>query len=308
MTGLERYALALGFFDGVHLGHQALLRRTVLRAGQRGMVPAVFTFDRSPREAVTGEPVPLLTDLPEREALIRSLYPIRRVIAAPFDRELMEMPWDEFVEKLRSHFRAGYLVAGHDFRFGAGNAGTPELLREKARALGMGCDIVPAVSADGQVISSTAIRSMLERGEAERAERALGRPYRLSGPVSSGRGLGSKLGAPTLNLLPPAGRLLPALGVYAASVTALGRVYPAAVNVGVRPTVEEDGAVVVESRLLERCPERPSYISVDFLRFLRPERRFPSLDALGAQIASDAEAARDCFDRRTRKARKEREG
>ena len=171
----RKKVIALGFFDGIHLGHQALLRRTAERGRQLGMVPAVFTFDRSPREAVTGEHVPLLTTPADRRRIIGALFPdIREVIVAPFDREMMTMPWDVFVEKLRSHFCAGWLVAGHNFRFGHKNAGNAALLQEKAADLGMGCDIIPAVKLDGIPVSSTHIRALLEAGEREEALRFLG--------------------------------------------------------------------------------------------------------------------------------------
>ena len=171
----QKKVIALGFFDGIHLGHQALLRRTAERGRQLGMVPAVFTFDRSPREAVTGEHVPLLTTPADRRRIIEALFPdIREVIVAPFDREMMTMPWDVFLEKLRDKFNAGWLVAGHDFRFGHRNQGSADLLREKAAELGMGCDIIPPVKLSGITVSSTYIRTLLLSGQADEAERFLG--------------------------------------------------------------------------------------------------------------------------------------
>ena len=171
----QKKVIALGFFDGIHLGHQALLRRTAERGRELGMVPAVFTFDRSPREAVTGEHVPLLTTIKDRQRIVRTLFPdIQEVIVAPFDKEMMTMPWDVFLEKLRSRLNAGWLVAGHNFRFGHKNAGNADLLREKAAELGMGCDIIPAVKLDGVTVSSTYIRSLLAEGRTREAERFLG--------------------------------------------------------------------------------------------------------------------------------------
>lgn len=148
MEESKRNVIALGFFDGVHLGHQALLRRAEERAMELGMTPAVFTFDRSPREFVTGRPVPLLTTAEERREKVRTLFPDMEVIVAPFDREMMTMPWVDFVLLLAREYRAGWLVAGHDYRFGHKNAGTPALLMKKAAQLGMGCDIIPAVTLD----------------------------------------------------------------------------------------------------------------------------------------------------------------
>ena len=291
-----RKVIALGFFDGVHLGHQALLRRAVDRSREKGFTPAVFTFDRSPREFVTGVPVPLLTTPEERRMAAKEIFGIEEVIVAPFDRELMTMPWVDFVLMLAQRYRAGWLVAGHSFRFGHKNAGTPTLLSRKAEQLGIGCDIIPAVTLDGVTVSSTHIRGLLEAGDVENARRFLGRPYSLTGTVRHGKGLGSRLGAPTINLIPPEGHLVPAYGVYTARVTVDGEVFPAVTNVGVRPTVDENGGVTVESHLLdEKLGLYGEICRVEFLRRLRPERRFDDLEALRQQIIRDAEEARSYF-------------
>ena len=135
----EATVIALGFFDGVHLGHGALLRKTAERARELGVTPAAFTFDRSPKEFVTGVPVPLLTSAAERAEIIRAYYGIGTVFVEPFDRAMMTMPWEDFItELLVKKYRAVHLVAGHDFRFGYKNEGDPEKLREKCRALGLG--------------------------------------------------------------------------------------------------------------------------------------------------------------------------
>ena len=296
MEESKRNVIALGFFDGVHLGHQALLRRAEERAMELGMTPAVFTFDRSPREFVTGRPVPLLTTAEERREKVRTLFPDMEVIVAPFDREMMTMPWVDFVLLLAREYRAGWLVAGHDYRFGHKNAGTPALLMKKAAQLGMGCDIIPAVTLDGITVSSTYIRALLERGDVEEAARFLGGPFALTGRVRHGRGLGSRLGAPTINLIPPEDHLVPAYGVYAARVKVDDKIFPAVTNVGVRPTVDVNGSVTVESHLLdEQLGLYGETCQVEFLHRLRPERRFDDLEALRHQILRDAEEARSYF-------------
>ena len=186
----EATVIALGFFDGVHLGHGALLRKTAERARELGVTPAAFTFDRSPKEFVTGVPVPLLTSAAERAEIIREYYGIGTVFVEPFDRAMMTMPWEDFItELLVKKYRAVHLVAGHDFRFGYKNEGDPEKLREKCRALGLGCDIIPKVELDGVTVSSTYIRSLVEAGEVERAARFLGHPHRMSGTVRHGEGI-----------------------------------------------------------------------------------------------------------------------
>lgn len=287
-------AVALGFFDGLHIGHQALLRRTVERGEGRS---ALLTFDRSPREFVTGTPVPLLTTTRERRRTVERLFPGMEVITVPFDRAMMTMPWEAFVEMLAETYRARWLVAGHDFRFGHKNSGNADLLRKKAAELGLGCDIIPAVQLEGVTVSSTHIRGLLERGEAETAARFLGRPFAIAGPVRHGKRLGSsRLGAPTVNLVPDPRQLVPAFGVYATLVTVDGAARPAVTNVGVRPTVDTDGGVTVESHLLASAGTLyGAECQVEFLKILRPERRFASLEALREQIARDREAARAYF-------------
>ena len=296
MEKSTKRAIALGFFDGVHLGHQALLRKTMDEAKAHGLAPAVFTFDRSPREFVTGKPVPLLTTVAERRRVVEDLFPGMEVIVAPFDREMMETPWEEFVLRLTQKLNGGWFVAGHDFRFGARNTGDAALLREKAAELGLGCDIIPAVLMDGQVVSSTRIRGLLEKGDAETAAKLLGRPFAMEGVVRHGRGLGHKLGTPTLNTFPPEGQLIPAYGVYASWVESEGRRWPAVTNIGVRPTVDEDAEVLAESHLLNETVQLyGSTCRVEFLKFLRPEQKFADTRALGQQIARDADEARAYF-------------
>lgn len=297
MEQQQSRAVALGFFDGLHLGHQALLRRTVEQAAAQGLSPVLLTFDRSPREFVTGTPVPLLTTAEERRRAAKALFPGVEVITVPFDRAMMTMPWEDFVEMLAGPCRARWLVAGHDFRFGHKNAGNADLLREKAAALGLGCDIIPAVQLDGITVSSTYIRALLERGDTETAARFLGRPFVLSGPVRHGKRLGSsRLDAPTVNVAPDERQLTPAFGVYTAWVTVDGRRSPAVTNVGVRPTVDTDGGVTVESHLLEPAGDLyGAECRVEFLKMLRPEKRFESMEALRKQIARDAETARAYF-------------
>ena len=289
----KKRVIALGFFDGVHLGHQALLRTAVERATEKDLSSAVFTFDRSPKEFVTGVKVPLLTANDERRATIQRLFPVDNVIIEPFDEQMMTMPWVDFVLMLAQKYRAGWLVAGHDFRFGHKNEGTPELLREKAAQLGMGCDIIPAVTLDGETVSSTLIRRLLRDGEMERAGQLLGHSYTITGEVLHGKGLGRTIGAPTLNVIPTEGLLIPAYGVYATRVCVAGRQFDAVTNVGVRPTVDKNGGVTVESHLLDVNEHLyGKECRVEFVKLLRREQKFADLSALQAQIARDVADAR----------------
>lgn len=296
MNSEQKRVIALGFFDGVHLGHQALLHKAAQRAGELHLTPAVFTFDRSPKEFVSGIKVPLLTTAEERRAAVQRVSGIETVIVEPFDEQMMRTDWEDFVLMLAEKYCAGWLVAGHDFRFGHKNAGTPALLCEKAAQLSIGCDIISAVTVDGVTVSSTLIREKLRTGEVEQARALLGSPYTITGEVLHGKGLGRTIGAPTLNVIPADGLLIPAYGVYATRVTIAGRSYDAVTNVGVRPTVDENGSVTVESHLIDANEQLYGReCRVEFLKLLRTEKKFFDLDALRAQIAADIAAARDVF-------------
>ncbi|WP_300416441.1 riboflavin biosynthesis protein RibF [uncultured Oscillibacter sp.] len=295
---MKERVIALGFFDGVHLGHAALLRRTAEEAARRGCTPAVFTFDRPPKEVVTGVPCPLINSPEDRRDLVRRLYGIKEVILAPFDREMMTTSWEDFVtELLVGRWHAVHLVAGHDHRFGHKNQGTPELLREKCAALGLGCDIIPEVEIGGVTVSSTYIRRLVEMGQVERANRFLGHPHTLTGTVRHGRGLGSARLFPTANLIIPPHVLVPSHGVYVTRVYFPdGTSCPAVTNVGTRPTVNSGTDVTVEACLLDFQGDLyGETLRLEFYRHLRDEIRFDSLDALRARIAADAETTRRYF-------------
>ena len=284
---VENTVIALGFFDGVHRGHGALLRKAAERAGELNAAPAVFTFDRSPKEFVTGKPVLLINSNDDRRDIIRRVYGIQRVIFAPFDREMMTMPWQDFItELLVKQYGAVHLVAGHDYRFGHKNEGTVERLREKCRELGLGCDIIPKVELEGITVSSTYIRTLLEQGDVERAALFLGHPHCLSQTVRHGQRLGRTIGIPTVNLAVPAHVLTPERGVYITrAFLPDGRSCPGVTNVGTRPTVTEGDTVSVETYLLGFDGDLYGQtVRLDFYKRLRGEVKFPSLEALRQEI------------------------
>ena len=294
----QRRVIALGFFDGVHLGHGALLRTVAQRAKELDAVPCAFTFDRSPAAALTGKTVPLLTGVDDRRALMGALYGIREVIVAPFD-VMRQMDWRDFVgQYLRQELGAVHVVAGHDFHFGYKGEGTPQRLAGKCNQLGIGCDIIPKVELDGVTVSSTHIRSLVADGRMEEAARFLGHPHVLSGPVVHGHELGRTLGTPTANLLVPDGVIAPGFGVYAGKVLLPGGEERLAVtNVGVRPTVNEDKtAVTVEPWILDYGGDLYGReIQVELYARLRPERKFPSVQALRDAILENARQTREYF-------------
>ena len=296
---MKERVIALGFFDGVHLGHAALLRRTVEEAQKRGATPAVFTFDRPPKEVVTGVPCPLIASPEDRKGLLEREFGIKDVLMVPFDREMMTTPWDEFVTKiLVGRYHAVHLVAGHDHHFGHKNQGSPELLVEKCAELGLGCDIIPKVELDGITVSSTYIRSLVGMGQMARAERYLGHPHVLTQEVRHGRRIGHTIGVPTINLVVPPHVLVPSHGVYVTRVFLPdGESYPAVTNVGTRPSVKNGTDITVEPWLLGFDGDLyGARVRVEFHKRLRDEIRFDSLDSLRAQIQKDAKATMEYFE------------
>ena len=295
---MRERVIALGFFDGVHLGHGALLRRAAEEAKKRGCESAVFTFDRPPKEVITGIPCPLINSPEDRAELVKRLYGIDEMIMVPFDDEMRTTPWDRFVtDILVERYGAVHLVAGHDHHFGHRNQGSPELLKEKCAELGLGCDIIPAVTLDGVTVSSTHIRKLLEEGDVETARAFRGHPHVLTQTVGHGRQLGRTIGIPTANLVAPPHVLLPKWGVYAAKITLPdGRAFGGVTNVGVRPTVNNGQDVTVEPWILDFDGDLYGQaIRVEFFRRLRDERKFESLDALRSQIETDAGKTREAY-------------
>lgn len=291
---MEQCVLALGFFDGVHLGHGGLLKKTREVADRLGLPAAALTFDTHPDTLVFGAKVPLLNTPEERKYLMQSLYGIDEVLTLHFDRATMEQPWQEFVRKtLLRTYRAAHVVCGHDYRFGAGGKGTPEKLAEECARLGLGFDCIPEIRMEGQTVSSTLIRSLLEGGETAKAVRFLGHPHILTGTVISGRRLGRTLGIPTANLSVPEGILVPKFGVYAARAVFDGLTRPAVVNIGVRPTVDGH-TVTVEPWILDFDGDLYGHtLRLELTDFLRPEQKFASLEALRSEILRNAETVRN---------------
>ena len=289
--------IALGFFDGIHIGHAALLERTVQRAKEIGGVPSALSFDTHPDTLVYGKTVPLINSAAGRADLIRRLYGIENVIFIHFDRRVMQMPWQEFVQTLIQEMDAAWMVVGHDFRFGWRGEGTAERLKDDCARRGLGCDIIPAVTLEGRVVSSTYIRQLIEAGDMERANAFLGHPHTLVDTVHYGYRLGTKMGTPTINMQFPDGVLVPRHGVYAArAVLEDGSEHMCVTNVGVRPTVSGENRVSVESFILDYSGNLyDRQVRIEFFRFLRPEQKFPTVDALKAQILQDAETTRAYF-------------
>ena len=271
---MNRTVIALGFFDGVHIGHGELLKMAVRRAQERGCRSAAFTFDRSPREFVTGKPVPLLTTPSERANIIRTQYGVQEVFVEPFDRNMMTMPWEDFISEL--------LVRKYH-----------EKLRSYCAAHGLGCDIIPRVEKDGVTVSSTYIRSLLEAGEVRRAAEFLGHYFSMSGTVRHGEGIGKKRLFPTANLVPDAHSIVPKRGVYATRAhLPNGETCVGVTNVGVRPTVSDKNTVTIETYLVGFDGDLYGQkLQLDFFDYLREEKKFSSTQELHDMIAKNAREA-----------------
>lgn len=292
--------LALGFFDGVHIGHGALLRRTRQVADRLGCTAAALTFDAPPAQVISGAPVALISTPADRARLMRQLYGIDEVLVRHFDRAFMQRSWQDYIETLLlAELSAMHVVCGADHRFGFHGAGTAERLRAFCAARGVGCDIVDKVELDGSPVSSTRIRALLQAGELDAARRLLGHAQLLSGTIAHGAHRGGALGFPTVNIAFPAGVLVPPRGVYCAQAQLEdGTLYPAVVNVGVHPTAGSLPAPILEAHLCGFDGDLYGQnIAVWLYHFLRPERAFSSMDALAAQIAHDRAETVKYFER-----------
>ncbi len=292
-----RRVVALGFFDGVHLGHAALLELAVQRSKELDAIPSAISFDVHPESLISGKSVPLICSTEGREALMSRLYGIDDVILIHFNRATMNMPWEEFLDNMVQDFGAVHFVVGYDFRFGQKGRGNVTNIGLYCRQHGLTYDVVPAVSKGGLRISSTEIRGLLQTGRMDLANEMLGHPYELTDVVRHGYKLGTKMGTPTVNMRIDRDMLVPRHGVYATKVYLEdGRVFPGVTNIGVRPTVSEGDNLTVETFILDFSGDLyESNIRVEFFHFIRSEQKFEDMEALQAQIRRDAETAREYF-------------
>ena len=290
-ASLEGTGVTIGNFDGVHLGHQALVRRTLEVCAENGLDCVVVTFAPHPRTVLAPErPHAPLTTRAERFALLERLG-VRRILELPFTRKLAALPPAAFVREYLLPLRPRNLVVGHDFTLGRERSGHPAVLQALGRDLGFAVEQVAAVMAGGAPVSSTRLRGCLAEGDVALARRLLGRPYALAGTVAHGEGRGRGLGFPTANL-EGAATLLPANGVYATRALCGGRRFDAVTNIGRKPTFGGD-RLTVESFLLDAGGDFYGQdLRLEFAGRLRGERRFADADALSRQIAADVAAAR----------------
>lgn len=289
---MNKTIYALGVFDGVHVGHAALLSVCRELARERGCDAGVVTFGSHPDTLVQGKTPALINSPRDREWLLKDKFHMDQVVTLPFDRSLQTMPWDAFLDMLRNFQGAAGFVCGEDFRFGHKGQGNAELLQHYCLERSLPCAVVPEQILDGIRVSSTYIREQLETGDMATAVKFLGHPHVLTGTVVHGKALGRKLGVPTANLRLPQGLAVPKFGVYACRCVIDGKAYPAVTNIGTRPTVEGQG-ITVEPWILDYAGDLyDREITLEFYFFLRPEMKFPSLEALRSEIRRNAEQTR----------------
>ena len=291
----QKTIYALGFFDGVHLAHQALLQQCSALAEQYNCTPGVVTFLGHPDTLVSGVTPPLINTAADRTRLLRQ-FGMEAVVELPFDRTLMSMDYRSFLKMLVNKYNAGGFVCGHDFHFGRRGEGDAQKLTAFCQEERLAMAVIPEQKIDGITVSSTYLRSLLEQGDAETAAKFLGHRHILTGTVVPGKKLGRSLGTPTANLVLPKGVLIPKFGVYICRCHIDGAAYPAVTNVGTRPTVE-GSYVTVEPWILDF--EGDLYgkaLTLEFYKFLRPERKFASVEELRLEILKNGEQTRKYFE------------
>lgn len=296
-TQAEPVALTIGNFDGVHLGHRALLDELRTEVAQRGLKTAVVIFEPHPREFFMPQNAPArLTSLREKLELFRMMG-VDRVHVCRFDAQLAQMSAADFIHALYERLNARFVLIGDDFRFGSARAGDFALMEKIAAQQGFDVRAVHSVLHDGVRISSTGIRAALAAGQMRRAQDYLGRPYSISGRVMHGDKLGQKIGFPTANIQLKH-NLPPLAGIFVVQVHAEGLgILQGVASLGVRPTVKQDAKPVLEVHLFEFAQQiYGKHLRVEFLQKLRDEEKYPDLESLTKQIALDVAHAKKWFE------------
>ena len=283
-------AVAIGKFDGLHLGHRKLLREIIAQK-EDGLKAAVFTFDPSPEIFFGMNPSRELSTNSEKRQLFEEIG-IDILVEFPFNKETAAISPENFViDILRGRMNAAFVAAGTDLSFGAMGKGNFELMSSLARHLDFDACKIDKIERNGKVISSTLIRDLVEKGDMEEAAACLGEPYKITGRIVHGRALGRKIGIPTLNQIPPADKLLPPFGVYYSEVRADGRTFKGMTNIGIKPTVTDEHRTTVETYLYNFSGDLyGEYAEVKLLTFRRPEHRFANVEELRKIMQNDIRA------------------
>lgn len=282
-------AVAIGKFDGIHLGHRQLIGKIVAKK-QEGMKAVIFTFNPSPSALFSKVKEKELTSLEEKRKLFESLG-VDVLVEFPLSFETAATPKEIFVEDiLVKKLNAKFIVAGTDLSFGKNGEGNSAFLKEESKKYDFQVEIIDKISYKGEIISSTLVRKAIVEGDVKKAHFMLGSPYFVQGVVEKGRQIGRTIGFPTVNIMPPEEKLLPPNGVYKTEVIVDDRIYEAITNVGCKPTVTDDRQVFIESYLYNFTENiYGKKIEVHFLEFMRKERKFDSIEDLKKQLQKDME-------------------
>lgn len=289
MAALEPAVVALGMFDGVHLGHRALMSRLLEEATRLHALPVVYTFSNHPLEVLGGN-VRLLSGTRERNMILRSLG-AQAVESVPFTREMAHLSTEQFIDLLAEKWDVRGLVVGYNYTCGDRGAGTPDTLRAIGQARGFSVSTVAPVLYEGEPVSSTRIREAVERGDIALTEALLMRRYTLSGTVVQNKRIGRRIGFPTANIEADSKRVIPPDGVYATYASVGGAVYRAVTNIGTNPSVHGE-KLTIETHLIDfNADIYGQQLTIAFRKRLRGEAMFETLDALKEQIRKDVEDA-----------------
>lgn len=290
----ENTVLSLGKFDGVHRGHDLLLEN-LFQKKKEGLSAAIFTFNIPPRQNVEHAMQHVLTTNEEKMHLLEQLG-VDYLIECPFTREIMCMEAQDFVRKIVRELHVKCFVVGDDFHFGHNRCGDYHMLRDMAEELGYEVIVIKKIKEDERDISSTFVREEVELGHIEKANHLLGYPYFVCGKVEHGKEIGRTIGIPTINLLPPKEKLLPPFGVYVSKVLIDGKEYHGVTNVGRKPTIAGENPVGVETHILDVAQDLyGKEVKVEFLKFVRPEQKFDSVESLKNQMQQDVATAKRYF-------------
>ena len=285
-------AVAIGKFDGIHVGHQALLQ-CIINKKKENMQAVVFTFSPSPEEFFKGQMLPAI-DTPSEKRTNFERMGVDIVIEYPLTKESASISPQSFMEDiLLKGLNAGYVVSGSDLSFGNKGAGNSKMLQAFADEKGFQYEMIDKVCVDGCEVSSTSVREAIVEGDMERVNRMLGRRYGIGGEVVHGKALGRTIQMPTINIVPAKEKLLPPSGVYATVTMIDGKEYPGVTNIGVKPTVTDEKVVGVETHLFDF--DKDVYgkeVVTQLISYIRPEKRFANVGDMLTQMKEDCEHAR----------------
>lgn len=290
----EPTVISLGKFDGIHRGHELLMEKLSAKK-EEGLKTAIFTFDIPPRRSVSHEEAKVLTTNEEKMHIFEGMG-IDYLIECPFTTDIMCMEPEDFIRMLSEKLSVRCIVAGRDFHFGHNRGGDYRMLLECAKKYGYEAVILEKMKEDARDISSTFVREEIEAGNIEKANHLLGYRYFVSGVVLHGNHIGTTIGIPTINLIPPGEKLLPPFGVYVTEVLIGDRKYCGVTNVGCKPTVGDQNPVGVETHLLDFAEDIYNRtVTVQFLKRVRTEQKFADVGKLKEQMMNDIAFARAYF-------------